>query len=340
MLTLRSSHRTAFATRLARVLAHLPVAATLAFTLPVSAAPQDPAQPGPGQVEVDERAAERALERTLITTGALLLEVGQAEIQPGFAYVRSERDSPVLVTVDTDELIAAESVRRDTLEAEVLLRIGIPWDAQLELGVPYRSVDEQRVIEVGTSPVTETDDRGSGAGDIRIGIAKTLLLERSWRPDLIGRLTWDTDTGESDSTLNGFGFHELEASLTVAKRQDPLVFIGGVSYTRTFEDNDIEPGDEIGISIGTILAASPETSLRLVLDQAFVDDTKIDGETVGGSDQVIGNLIIGASSIIGRGKFLDVATQIGLTEDAPDYAISVSLAIRFDVSDLTLAQLR
>ncbi|NIP72172.1 MAG: hypothetical protein GWO16_03680 [Gammaproteobacteria bacterium] len=298
------------------------------------------AQAGPGRVEVDERAAERALERTLITTGALLLQVGRAEIQPAFAYVRSERDSPVLVTLGTDGLIAAESVRRDTLEADVLLRIGLPWAAQLELGVPYRSVDEQRAIEADGSPVMETSDRSSGADDIRIGVAKTLLLERDWRPELIGRPTWDTDTGNSQGILNGLGFHELEASLTAAKRQDPLVFIGGVSYTATFENDDIDPCDEIGVAIGTVLAASPETSVRPVLDRAFVDDTKLDGAAVRGSDQVVGSLIIGASPIIGPGRFLDVATPIGLTDEAPDYADSVSLAVRFDVSNPALAQLR
>jgi hypothetical protein len=52
------------------------------------------AQAAPGQFEVDEEAAERALERTLVVTGALLLPFGKAEIQPRFAYIRSEEDAP------------------------------------------------------------------------------------------------------------------------------------------------------------------------------------------------------------------------------------------------------
>src|SRR6478752_5322088 len=43
---------------------------------------------GAGSFVVDEEAAERALERTLVQTGALLLPFGLAEIQPYVNYVR------------------------------------------------------------------------------------------------------------------------------------------------------------------------------------------------------------------------------------------------------------
>ena len=42
--------------------------------------------------EVQLTAAERALERTLVVQGALLLAFGQVELQPSFAYTRSMED--------------------------------------------------------------------------------------------------------------------------------------------------------------------------------------------------------------------------------------------------------
>ena len=42
-------------------------------------------------------------------------------------------------------------------------------------------------------------------------------------------------------------------------------------------------------------------------------------------------MIIGASSILGRGILLDVSGGIGLTSDAPDYFVQVALPIRFDL---------
>ena len=44
----------------------------------------------PGQFEVSEDAAERALERTLVATGNLLVPSGFAEVEPLFSYTRRE----------------------------------------------------------------------------------------------------------------------------------------------------------------------------------------------------------------------------------------------------------
>ena len=40
-------------------------------------------------------------------------------------------------------------------------------------------------------------------------------------------------------------------------------------------------------------------------------------------------LLLGASSVINRQTLLLVTGAIGLTDDAPDYGISISLPIRF-----------
>ncbi len=52
---------------------------------------------GPGAVDVDELAAERALERTLTAEGALLLPAKTFELQPFFSYARRTTDSPVIL---------------------------------------------------------------------------------------------------------------------------------------------------------------------------------------------------------------------------------------------------
>jgi hypothetical protein len=146
-------------------------------------------------------------------------------------------------------------------------------------------------------------------------------------------VTWDTDSGETsdDGFSLGGGFTELQGSLTMTKRQDPLVFIGSVSYRITFEKHNINRSDQLGFSVGALLAASPETSLRIVLNQTFVNELEVGDRAISGSDQVIGTLNFGASSIIGRGKFLDLTAGMGLTDEAPDYSIGISVSIRFDV---------
>ena len=307
-------------------------ASTQAEEAPAAASGAAPA--APGQFEVDEQAAERALEQTLVVTGALLLPFGQADIQPSFTYIRRQEEAPTLFFAEGRQLIASQDVRRDTFIADLFLRFGLPFDSQLEVGIPYRYVVEQEVVtEVDFGARAETESHGSGFGDVGVGLAKGLLEERNWWPDLIGRVTWDTDSGETsdDGFSLGGGFHELQGSLTMTKRQDPLVFIGSASYGTTFEKDDINPGDQLGFSVGAVLAASPETSLRVILNQTFVNELEVGDRAISGSDQVFGTLSFGASSIIGRGKFLDLTAGIGLTDEAPDYSAGISVTISFDV---------
>lgn len=288
------------------------------------------AQAAPGQFEVDEEAAERALERALVLTGALLLPFGKADIQTSFDYIRSQDDVPSFFSEEEKEVIASQDVRSNIFIGNLLLRFGLPFDSQLEVGIPYRYAEQNVVtVERGVGPEVDfdarakTEDHDSGFGDLSLGLAKGLLRERNWWPDLIGRVIWDTDSGG--------GFNELLASLTMAKRQDPLVFTGSAAYATTFEKDGVILGDRLGFSVGALLAASPETSLRVVLNQTFVNELEVDDRTISGSDLVAGTLNFGASSIIGHGKFLDLTTGIGLTDGAPDYSAGLSFSVRFDI---------
>lgn len=292
----------------------------------------------PGQFEVDEEAAERALERTLVQEGALLLQYGQLEFQPSFSYTRSENNDAIFVNVtdanqgnESDEFITKRKVRRDILTTSFAVRAGLPFNSQLELSIPYQYVDGSRITELPTSldPVDEKNS-DSGLGDIRVGLAKTLLREDGWWPDIIGRVTWDSATGEDDIGGLSNGLHEAIGSLTFLKRQDPLVFIGSVGYQKAFEKDDFNPGDQLDFSIGVVLAASPETSLSFFLSQSFVNESKTGNRKIQGSDQNLGTLSIGASSIIGRGIFVNLSTDIGLTDDASDYSVGISMTKRFN----------
>lgn len=304
---------------------------------PVGFPPQVAAQPGGqvaqaiGQIEVDEDEVERALERTLVQAGALLLPPGTFEIEPSFAYTRRETDAPLLVALNGVIVASEQEVARNEFDFNLDLRAGLPFDSQFEIAVPYRIVNQDTVTSVGFSPLTGADNTGMGFGDVRVGLAKAFMHENGWLPDIIGRVTWDTNTAQEEDggVALGGGFHEVRGSLTALKRQDPLAFVGGAFYETVFESGDIDPGDSIGFSLGAVLAASPETSLRAVFDQSFVDEVEIGGTPLEGSDQVVGAFTIGAASIMGRGVLVDVAGTMGLTEDAPDYALVVSVPIRF-----------
>lgn len=276
--------------------------------------------------------ADRALERTLVATGALLLPLGQVEFEPAFQYARRTDEFPVVIGSNDMPTLAERERRRNEFTGALALRTGLPWDSQFELSLPFDYVDQSFVVREGQTPRGTEDTSGSGFGDLRIGLAKTFLREDGWVPDLIGRVVWDTGTGKrSDGgVFLGNGFDEIEGSLTALKRQDPLAFVGATSYTASFEKDNVTPGNELAFSIAALLAASPSTSLRIALDQSFVDEVSLAGSEVAGSNQVAASLQLGASSVLWDGILLNLNTSVGLTQDAPDYTVGVSLPIRFN----------
>lgn len=298
--------------------------------LPVE--PVEPvATPRPQQgLEVDELAAERALERTLTETGALLLEAGQAEISPSTSYVHEDQKVPVAAGGDVFE----SRVRRDKFTFDVGLNVGLPFDAQLELNLPYSVTRQDISVRGGGAALDSEDDWGNGLGDISVGLAKTVLRENGgWLPDVVIRGVYDSDTGESfdNGVPLGGGFHTLRGQAVALKRQDPLAFVAAATYSYTFEDDDFQPGDEFSLSLGAGLALSPETSLSVSLNQSWSDEVEVNGRSINGSDQNSTTFDFGGSAIIAPRTLLRLTSSIGLTDDAPDYGVRASVGYRFNL---------
>jgi hypothetical protein len=286
----------------------------------------------PGAIVVTEGEAERALERSLTREGALLLPMAVLEIEPGLTYSRQEDSAPSFVISGGGTLAARTERNADSVTADLALRLGLPWDSQVEIGIPYRWREVETVTNAGFSPIDSASESGGDPGDARLGLAKTLFREGLRRPDLVGRVTWDTDSGSrSDNGVAlGGGFHELRGSLTAIKRQDPIAFIGELAYQHTFEEDRIQPGPLFAANFGGFVALSPETSLRFLFSGAYQDETELSGSKVDGSDRTIGTFVVGGSTLLAPGTLLNLSAGIGLTDDADDFSLSLSLPIRLD----------
>jgi hypothetical protein len=303
-----------------------PLPMTAQAAPPPTPAPQAPAAaspPAPGQFEVSEEAAERALERTLVATGNLVVPQGFAEVEPLFSYTRREAPTQIFFNVNRNELFPAVDVR-----------VGLPWESQVEMLLPW-NFNEQQVTNVTVAPPQSVSNRwGNAVGDLTIGGAKTILHESGWVPGLLGRVSYEIPTGPQFA--NGVplvsGQDRLSFSLTALRRQDPLVFVGTGGYTKAFTTNRINPGDQANFTFGAFLATSPETTLRGVLQENFLQNVSVNGVTFRGSDSVQSILSFGASSILGRGALVDLQAGIGLTNTSPKYTVILSSTWRFGVS--------
>lgn len=298
----------------------------------VHAQAQKPPKPGstqPVEEAVDEDLLARALERSLVLTGGILVPRGQYEIEPGLQFDYAGRTAIGLV-------------RRENVVASLGLRVGLPWTSQLELSIPYLRQKVEVLVPGGT---TVADD--SGTGDIQIGLSKELLAPGRGGTSLIGNVTYQNASGDSNlallanpalgsllsSTSLGAGFDSIQVSLTAVKRMDPLVFLGSLTHafnrSTTAGGADIDPSDSTGANFRAILATSPSASLRLGFSLARAGDLSVNGTPLPASRQTSSLLELGGSVILTRRMLLDVAFAAGLTEDAPDFVVGVSLPIRF-----------
>jgi hypothetical protein len=105
-------------------------------------------------------------------------------------------------------------------------------------------------------------------------------------------------------------------------------------YTKAFQTGQINPGDQINFQTGAFLGTSPETTLRGVLQENFLQNIRIHDVTLRGSDCVQSILNFGASSILGRGLLVDLQVGLGLTNTAPKYSVILSSTYRFGVPGL------
>ena len=293
--------------------------------------PVTPVSPGKAGTAAEEETIARALERSLVEQGGQLLPPFVYEVVPQVVYTHQAQNN---FTITGSGAFGPIRNRRDILESDLILRAGLPFDAQVDFTLPF--TNEWRDVTFGTQTQSRTD---TGIGDISFGLSKQILYEKGWIPDAIAAVRYQAATGSAHFNLGGqisgvgTGADSILGALTLIKRQDPLVFFGGPSYIHSFTATDgsikFSPGDAIDLRAGTILAASPDTSLRFAFDTSFVEKNSTNGVRNAGSDQVISFFEIAASSILTERILLDFAFDIGVTRDAPDFRMILQLPIRF-----------
>lgn len=297
---------------------------------PPSGSPGTPPPEAPAAVAVEESA--RALERALVREGGLVLPRGAWELEPEILYRHRSSRGLRLVDQGGQTLVADADERQDSFEPSLAIRTGLPGAMQAELRVPY--VFERR--NTAFTGISEQTEDTSGFGDVEVSLTKQLLNERPAVPGLLGTVSYRTTTGRSGSIGSlspGAGYRSLQLTSTAVKRLDPMVFIGSLSYAWQGSRDDgpqrLDPGNVLGLKLGTVLAASPETSLRFGLDVSRSRQARLNGLALPGSEATVGLFELGVSTLLSPRTLLSVQTGIGLTQDAPDFQLRISLPFRF-----------
>lgn len=292
------------------------------------------------QAEQDQQLIRAAFERTLIDRGGLLMRPGTFEVEPSVSYAHSSSENlvidgftifPVLIVGD----VFSERRRRNTVTTTLTGRLGLPWNSQLEVRVPYVYEDDSRLTGDGN----EIRISDHGLGDIEVALSHELPRWFRAGPSFLGSLRWKSTTARDPFGYDpekeipfGSGFQTLSASLTGVSVLDPVVFFGTLTYTEALSarkgEDLIDPGDSLSLQLGVALALNLETSMSFAFEQAFTGRTRLNGAEVPGTYVNTGTLSVGLSRAFPSGRSFNASLAIGLSEDSPDVQLGFSMPMR------------
>ena len=251
---------------------------------------------------------ERALERTLVREGVLVLPPWTYEVTPQVSYAHWDSVQDPFI--------------RNSYSAGVSFRMGLPWQSQVTVSLPY-------VYNQGRDDFPSS----SGLGDAGILLSKELLIDDGWVPNLVGSVGWTSPTSLGTSFnpipyVSGF-----QAGLNASKRLDPLVVFLGASYfssaSRDIAGTQFNPSDVVGLRMGGSLAISPATSVTTGFNVAYLTNKHSTDLVLPNSDRVLSTVDVGFSTIVWTRTLLNVTAQFGITGHVPDFRLITSLPIRF-----------
>jgi hypothetical protein len=286
-----------------------------------------------------DRLIRSALENTLIERGGLLLPLWAYSIEPSLSYIQSSSENivvdgftifPVLVVGD----IVSERVVRDLTVLNLTYRLGLPWNTQFELRIPYGHQKFRSFSADGA----EEKLNDNGVGDIEIGLSTQLYQGQGRWPDVEASLRYKFDSGknpfdaEDGDIFVGTGYDSFNVLLTAVKVNDPVVYFGGIDYTLNQKSTQsigrFDPGDSWGFNLGMALALNLNNSVSFAYDQHFTQKSRLDGVKIPGSYSTTGVFSIGSAYLLTDTSSVDFSVGIGITEDSPDLLVTLTLPFR------------
>ena len=124
--------------------------------------------------------------------------------------------------------------------------------------------------------------------------------------------------------------------MTIVKVSDPAVIFLSGGYFYHFKDQagrfgEVDPPDSIDWGVGMSYALNPFVSISTRFNSRYTEKTIINGFEIHGSDQTSATLGLGVTYGLSGSSALDVSANFGLTEDAPDFAIRMSIPYTLDL---------
>lgn len=198
------------------------------------------------------------------------------------------------------------------------------------------------------------DVSGAALGDVSFGLRWQPFALKRGAPVTTLFATASTATGDSPYKINpntdlssGKGYYAASFGASTSKVIDPAVVFGSLSYTMGFDVTDLDqargnrvltefhPGDSISFSMGMAYSLSYDLSISASYQQSYAFQSEYlfsNGDFVGSEDSTSASLGTSVGIRMSPKRIVNVGFGFGLTEEASDVTIGISLPI--DISGL------
>lgn len=207
---------------------------------------------------------------------------------------------------------------------------------RIPLVVKYDTQDELNVYDFGDISLTARwQPFAYVPGKVSTTFFGTLSSKTGVSP-------YEIDINEQLST--GSGYYSVGGGLSMSKVLDPVVVFGSVSATYNLAVGgleqvrgarllkEVEPGFGLSGSAGFAYSLSYDISLSISAQLSYSDETILsfsNGEQAVAQDQMTGFLSLSLGTRVSDTTIVNTSLGMGLTEDAPDFSLGVSLPINF-----------
>lgn len=208
--------------------------------------------------------------------------------------------------------------------------------ARIPLVVKYDTEDELNVYDLGDVSFTgRWQPFAYVPGKMSTTLFGTFTSKTGVSP-------YEIDINEQLST--GSGYYSVGGGVSLSKVLDPVVVFGSISATYNLPAEDlqqvrgarllqeVEPGFGLSGSAGFAYSLSYDISLSISAQLSYSDETVLtfsNGDQAMAQDQMTGFLSMSLGTRISDTTIVNTSLGIGLTEDAPDFSLGVSLPINF-----------
>jgi hypothetical protein len=197
-------------------------------------------------------------------------------------------------------------------------RIGIFRETELFTATTFSKQNNRLFLGGSTLGSSER----SAFGATSIGVRRTLLRERSGRPDVVFTLSGRIPKDLAPGAVSG--------GLTLVKRVDPVVMFASANYQYAFEtkgETRIGPIDAVDVTMGYGLGLNDTVAISMAVAGLFTGKTIVDGVAAQQPSVFIARF--GLTASLAEGLYVEPSISFGLSGPGGSLAFGVTMPYAF-----------